>query len=344
LFIAAEPQTGFFLTSSQFMAKARSLEAKLATIRALRGASDSPETLAALRAALNDSLNLVVAEAATIVGDSHLADLAGDLVAAFDRFLDEPIKKDAQCRAKIAVAEALNKLEFSNEEFFRRGARYFQYEPVWGGEQDTAAPVRVASAFGLVRTRAFNLMPFLVDFLCDPEKPARIGAAQALAYSETEAAYLVLRLKARLGDKDPEVISECFNGILSLKPDEGVPLVAEFLDTPEKPIQEAAILALGDSRRKEALEILKRFWESCGDSELKDIALMALALLRLPPATDFLLELVAAGSEPHARSAISALALHRYDDRLRDRTAAAVAENGRPHVRAHFEKSFRVGG
>jgi HEAT repeat protein len=326
------------------MAKARSLEAKLATVRALRGASGSPETLDALRIALGDPLNFVVAEAATIVADSGHTSLAGELVAAFDRFLDNPVKKDAQCRAKIAIAEALNKLEFADEEFFWRGARYFQYEPVWGGEQDSAAPVRVASAFGLVRTRAFGLMPFLVDFLCDPEKPARIGAAQALTYSESEAAYLVLRLKARLGDKDPEVISECFNGLLALKPDEGVPLVAEFLHANDKAIQEAAILALGDSRRKEAFEILKKYWETCIDSELKEIALMALALLRLPPATDFLLELVAAESEPTARSALSALALHRYDDRLRDRTASAVAQNGRPSVRTHFEKSFRVFG
>src|SRR5205085_988538 len=122
----------------------------------------------------------------------------------------------------------------------------------------------------------------LVDLLSDPEKPARIGAAQALAYSETEAAGLLLRLKARLGDEEPEVISECFNGILKLTPEDGVPFVAEFLESANIAVQEAAILALGDSRRREALEVLKAFWNRNADGRLQDAILMALALLRLP--------------------------------------------------------------
>src|SRR5207245_7257397 len=137
-----------------------------------------------------------------------------------------------------------------------------------------------------------GVMPYLVDLLCDPEKPARIGAAQAVAYSETDAAYLLLRLKARLGDKEPEVISECFNGMLKLKPEEAVSFVAEFLDWHDFALQEAAILALGDSRRPAAWECLKASWEKTTNAELRETILMACALLRLAPATDFLLSLV----------------------------------------------------
>jgi hypothetical protein len=324
------------------MAKARSLEGKLAKLRALRHAPSSPQLLEDLRAALGDASNLVVAEAAAIAAETHLNDLAPDLSAAFDRFMDDPVKRDKQCRAKIAVAEALNKLEFDEDEFFWRGARHVQLEPVWGGSQDTAAPLRVACAFGLVRTRAAGLLSYLTDLLCDPEKPARIGAAQALAYSETDAAYLLLRLKARLGDKEPEVVAECFNGVLHLKPEEGVAFVAEFLHAPDQAVQEAAILALGDSRRRDAFDALKAFWDKSVDAPLKDTVLVAFALLRLPPATDFLLGLVAAEIEPVAAAALSALALHRYDERLRERTAAAVAQNGRPALRIQFDKSFRV--
>src|SRR5882724_8989275 len=136
------------------MAKGRSLESKLARLRELRGAAPSPQLVQELRLALADTSNLVVTEAAALAGAARVANLAADLVAAFDRFLDNPLKTDKRCRAKIALAEALNQLEFSDEDFFWRGARYVQLEPVWGGEEDMAAALRVACAFALVRTRA----------------------------------------------------------------------------------------------------------------------------------------------------------------------------------------------
>lgn len=324
------------------MAKARSLESKLARLRTLRGEPLGPQLLQELRLALADTSSLVVAEAAALAGSARLADLAADLVAAFDRFLDDPVKSDKRCRAKFALAEALNQIDFSDEDFFWRGARYAQFEPVWGGEEDTAAALRVACAFALVRTRARGVLPYLVDLLSDPEKAARAGAAQALAYSETEAAGLLLRLKARVGDAESEVVAECFNSLVKLTPVEGVAFVAEFLKARNPGVQEAALLALGDSRRREAFAVLKAFWEKPAAAGLRQTVLMALALLRLPEATDFLLARVAGETEAVARAALAALALHRYDERVREQTAAAVAKNGHAALRAYFEKRFRA--
>jgi HEAT repeat protein len=324
------------------MAKARLTEAKLAKLRLLRGVSSSPQLLTELRGALGDPSNLVVAEAAEIAGKARLSELAPELVRAFDRFLESPEKNDKLCRAKIAIAEALNEIDYSHEDFFWRGARYVQPESVWGGSQDTAALVRIACAFGLVRTRAHGALALLVDLLTDSEKPARVGAAQALAYSGTDAAGLLLRLKARVGDAEPDVIAECFSGLLKLAPQEAVSFVAKFLHSADSAVQESAILALGDSRRREAFEVLKSFWEKQGDSRLQEAVLMALALLRLAPATDFLLELVATGPEAVARAAVSALALHRYDDRLRERTVGAVEQRGSKTLWTHFEERFRA--
>jgi HEAT repeat protein len=324
------------------MAKPRSTEAKLAKLRSLRSVPTSPDLVKELRAALGDASNLVVAEAAEIASKGRVADLAPDLVQVFDRFLENPEKTDKLCRAKTAIAEALNELDYSEEDFFWRGARCVQLEPAWGGSRDAAALLRVACALGLVRTRARGVVALLVDLLCDSEKPARIGAAQALAYSGTEAAALLLRLKARMGDKEAEVISECFTGLLKLTPEEGVAFVAEFLDSPDSDIQESAILALGDSRRREAFEVLKSFWEKQVDSRVQEAVLMALALLRLAPATDFLLDLVAGEREPVARAAISALALHRYDERLRERITAVIEKTANKNLRTHFEDRFRM--
>ena len=87
---------------------------------------------------------------------------------------------------------------------------------------------------------------------------------------------------------------------------------------------------------------VKEFWEKSFDARLKDVALMAVSILRLAPATDFLLELVATGAEAAAESALAALALHRYDEKLRERTEAAVAKNGRIALRRLFEERFRA--
>ncbi len=323
------------------MAKLRSSEARLARLRQLRGEATSPLLLEELRRALRDPSNLVVAEAAEIAGKARLADLAPDLVAAFERFLDNPVKKDKLCRAKTALVDALNQIDFTDEAFYLRGLRYVQPEPVWGGTQDAAVPIRVACAFGLVRNRARGVLPLLVDLLVDPEKGARAGAAQALAYSGTEAAALVLRLKARLGDADPEVISECFTGLLQLVPEQAVSFVAEFLADDDAAIQEAAVLALGSARRPEAFEVLKTFAETHSD-DLHEVACVALALLRLPAATEFLLQRVTDPSEAVALAAISALAVHRYDSRVRERVAEAVSAPGRAALRALFEKRFRT--
>src|SRR6266849_228348 len=108
------------------MAKARSLEDKLAKLRALRSAPASAQLLQELRTALADTSNFVVAEAAELAAKAHLVDLAPALIAAFDRFLENPLKRDKLCKAKTAIAEALNQLDYPEEEVFWRGARYIQ--------------------------------------------------------------------------------------------------------------------------------------------------------------------------------------------------------------------------
>jgi HEAT repeat protein len=323
------------------MAKPRSLEAKLARLRDLRRESASPQLLEELRGFLRDSSNHVVAAAVEMVGAAPFPDLAPDLLDAFERFLDQPEKKDKLCRAKIAVVEALNKLEFDDEPFFLRGVRYVQLEPAWGRSEDSAVPLRVACAFALVRLRHRGVLHILVDMLADKDKAARVGAVQALTYSGTEAAGLLLRLKARLGDAELEVLSECFTGLLELLPDEGIPFVAEFLSRAEESVQEAALLALGSSRQAKAFELLRAFAEK-QSGDVQEVAHVALALLRLPAATEFLLTQVADTSRAVAESAVKALAVQAHDPAVRERVAAAVASTGIAALRALFEKRFRI--
>ena len=65
---------------------------------------------------------------------------------------------------------------------------------------------------------------------------------------------------------------------------------------------------------------------------------MALALLRLPAATDHLVALVGDPSRTVAAAALAALAVQRYDPRVRERAEAAVAATGDARLRAEFAK------
>ena len=90
-------------------------------------------------AALRDKSNLIVAAAVTIAGDQKHADLTSDLEAAFERFLVEPEKTDKLYRAKVAIIQGLDKLEHEQPAIFLPTSKHVQFEPVWGGQEDSAA-------------------------------------------------------------------------------------------------------------------------------------------------------------------------------------------------------------
>src|SRR5947209_17097273 len=111
------------------MATRASLDEKLAALRELRGQSFAPEQKAELRERIGDRSNLVVAAAAAIAGENTLVELARDLEAAFDRFLAHPLKDDKLCRAKIAIVQALDRMEHREPDVFLKAARHVQLEP-----------------------------------------------------------------------------------------------------------------------------------------------------------------------------------------------------------------------
>ena len=309
------------------MGKRPSVEEKLSAIRRLRELPPSPQLTSELRSALCEKSNLIVAAAAAIVGDQNHAGLSTDLEAAFDRCMLDPLKNDKLCRAKIAVIQALDKLEHEQTAIFLRAVSHIQLEPVWGGSEDTAAPLRAAAILALARLDYHGLLPLMVDCLTDPEKEVRIATAVALGHHGSETASLLLRLKARLGDKEADVISECLSGLLTCAPTDNLSFVSQFLDSVDLAICEAAILALGKSRLPDAFELLKNALQR-HPIGLNEEIFLAMAMLRLPLATEFLLETVASEADRTALQALSALMIYRFDPNLRDRIAGAVSKNG----------------
>ncbi|WZO97418.1 HEAT repeat domain-containing protein [Isosphaeraceae bacterium EP7] len=323
------------------MAGRASLDDKLAAIRTLRGQSLTPEQISELRKSIGDRSNLVVAAAAPIAGENMLVELSKDLVAAFDRFLVNPLKDDKLCRAKIAIVQALDKMEHQKSDVFLKAARHVQLEPVWGTTEDSAPPVRAAALVALARVEGASSLPLLVDAMIDPARDVRSAAAMALGAIGTESAGLILRLKVRIGDKDLDVFSDCLLGLLTVDPVENLSIVIEFLEPGHAAACEAAALALGKSRLSEALDPLKRCLERCHSTELRQHVLLAIAILRRPASVEYLNELIGTGPELTAIDALSAIRIYKDDPRLRERVEAIVRERGSKALQAGFDREFR---
>jgi HEAT repeat protein len=280
--------------------------------------------------ALAAKSNLIVAKAARIAGDAQLTELTGDLAAAFGRFLDKGSAADKGCVALTAMARALVKLDHDDADLFRRGMKHVQMEGVWGGSEDTAAELRAVCATGLANSRDPRKLRAMVELLTDRQWPARIGAVRAIATVGSEAAALLLRFKALIGDREPEVLSECLTGLLEVDGAEALPLAAQLVDAKEAEVREAAILALGASRRADAIEYLKEKFGAVADRDTRKCILLALASSRTETAIEFLLDLIRQGSDTTAALALSAMSIHAGDARLQEAVEQAKAGRDRP--------------
>jgi HEAT repeat protein len=323
------------------MPKPRSLEAKLARLKALRLEPFSVESVTELRAAVNDKSNLVVADAAEIIGERLLKELEPELIAAFDRFLIDPEETDKLCAAKLAILETLNKLEYEGEDIYRTAIHHVQMEPRWGGSEDTATALRGTAAFGLVRLHCRDIVLLLVELLNDPEKVARAAAATALGALGTPACIPLLRFKALIGDKKPEVIAECLSALMTTAPVESLEFVAQFLNSTDEAIQEGAAFALAESRRPEALEILKQHWNKHRVTGSPEAILLAISMTRLPTAIDFLVELLAMEKHEIALAALSALAIYRHNAAVKERIEQLLKVHGHQELRNQFDIKFK---
>lgn len=319
----------------------KSFDRKLEEIEALRTA---PEASAReqLRRALKDRSNYVVGKAAAIAGDRQLQSLEPDLLAAFDRFMTNPVKSDPQCWAKNAIAKALKNLEYADPAVFLRGISHFQLEPVWGGRQDSAATLRGTCALALVACTlgSFEILTRLTDLLNDPETPVRMDATRAIAQLSAKEGALPLRLKALIGDREPEVTGCCLAALLTLEPQENLGFVAGFLQNPDPDIRLEAAGVLADSREPQAIDLLKEFWEGQTDPEVKRNILKFLAGSPVRSAADFLVSVLQDASSQTAMEALTALAKSRYRATVQDQVAAIVAARQDSNLSSTFDALF----
>lgn len=293
-----------------------------------------------LKHALAAANNLVVAKAADVVAAVRLDALQPELVAAFERFIDKPAKADQRCYAKTALIEALDALGCFEYALFLKSIRHHQLEPVFGGQEDTAAELRAKAALALTKQEYPEIFFELVPLLTDSELQPRIAAIQALTYLNEEKGELLLRFKVLSGDDEPQVISECFAGLMSLAPERSLPFVAGYLRDPDPMLVEGAALALGESRQPQVVAVLRELWEETLDQELKQRLLLPIAVNRSDEGFEFLLDVVADEYRDYAAAAVKALRVCADTDEQRKKIHAIVVSRQDALVTDAYRREF----
>lgn len=322
--------------------RANKLEQQLGELSLLRTAGPSADSIAALNRALAHKSNLMVAKAAAIATEFQRQDLIPQLLAAWSRFFEKPVESDPQCWGKNALARALKELRHDQAPTYLRGLHHVQMEPVWGGREDTAATLRGACALALTQCLDLPRVVIgrhLVDALADPKEPVRLDVIRAIEGWGGEEAGLLLRLKARLGDKEPPVIGQALESLLRIDGSAGLPFVSTFMDDGGDLAEEAA-LALGASRLPGAFDVLSERYALRHATGLGPVLLRGLASLRSSEAIDFLLELVRSGRIPGAGHALEALSIHAATPEIAERAREAAATRTEEDLRARSEKLF----
>ena len=288
----------------------RRIEEQLEALGRLRGVS-SAEAAPALRKALADRVNLVAAKAANIAAELPAPELIPDLLRAFDRLFEDPVKRDPQCWGKNAIARALKELGHRESPAFLRGALHIQLEPVWGRHEDTAGPLRGICLLALPACPDLSreqVLRHMVNALTESSPTVRADAARALAEIEGDESALLLRLKARAGDAEPAVTGQVLESLLALERRAAIPFVRQFLAAADQVAEEAA-LALGGCRQSDAVDVLLESWPQAHGLEYRQALLRALSISRHDRAIDFLKHLAAEGRPQDAADARAALAL-----------------------------------
>jgi HEAT repeat protein len=310
---------------------------KLAHLRALAAAAP-PSLVVDLRPFLQDKLGMVVAEAAKLAGEHGLFALVLPLGEAFARLTVDPVRCDSGCRGKIAVVEALRKLEAPEHDLYLRGVAYVQEEPSFGPPIDTAVPLRVSCAAALFETRHPFALLQATTLLADPEPNARSGAASVLGDVGGQGAEAVLRLKALVGDGEPDVTGACLAALLRADLPRSLPFVAAQMAGAAPAVTEQALVALGESRDERAVPHLVAYAED-PRAEVRGAALLGLSIARVASADDFLVGRVKEAPERAAREALGALKPRLYDEAFARRVREAVATRSAA-LRALFEESL----
>ena len=305
---------------------------------------DSESTPAELMRGLHESSNLIVAKAAEIIGERELIDFVEELKSLWPVLCAEP-ERDRGCTAKVAIVDALARLNFDDPDFCLAGMKYEQMDPGFP-PADSGINVRGACAALLARSWKIGVNDKLIamtELLADPHRIARVHAVYAIADVGHECVIPLLRVKAQCGDVEAEVTGACFSALLRLTRQDSVPFVARYLHSSDEQLASEAAASLGESGLPEAIAVLIETYQQTSDADLKESLLVSLGLSRQTQAVDFLISLlnpITNFSEPTLR----ALAPLRFYSDICNRVLTTVEATNNRRLLAIFHELFRLQG
>lgn len=280
-----------------------------------------------LRNALTGNDPRLIAQAASLIAKAALGRYANELAGVYRTLTNERAHVDPGCFAKEALLTALEALDHSDSDLFAEAATYVQIERAKGGTRDTGARVRARGVLGLARLGHPDFMAMLGACLGDRDPMLRLAAAQSIAHrgQRDGAGLLLLRLHA--GDEVPEIAIECLRGLFALAPDHALRYAEQALRGASELQREQTLQALGSASDDRAIELLATEFEQCTLASQRQLVIEALGLSRRSRARELLLSLVREGRASDAEAALSALAIHRYDNRLLEQLRDAAAHS-----------------
>jgi len=288
-----------------------------------------------VEAALRGTVGIVVAAA---LDHAEVMGLGGELAPAFARLCEQPQKRDPGCRGKIAIARHLHDQDRWEPDVFGPGVAFVQLEPSFGGATDTAGELRGVCGLAYAHAGRPETLDVLARLLADPDRTARVAAAQGLGDAGRRDASALLRYKVLVGDAEPDVEAAVLEALLHLGGEDAIGFVAElFAGGGDR--AELAASALGASRIPAAFAVLDAWLARCTSRQRQHVGYLALALLRDDRANQKLVEIVRAGERTDAIAAAKALATFAADPTI----AAAIREaaQGRePAIRSEIARTI----
>lgn len=317
----------------------------IAKVASLKKIDDLAQLAVELKPLLASKSGYVVQRAAELAGERRVRAVLPKVVETLTRMLSDDKLKDPGCAARFALARAAVDLEagYEAEEIMERGTRYAAWESVWGGSVDVAVTLRGQCAIGLAAMGSRLALRCATELLAEPDIanggrernswPARQDAARALTMIGSDGAAAVLRFKALIGDSEPNVLSDCLTGVIAIEPEAGIALAERFLHLPEsrtglksESTAEAALLALGGSRRPAAAAVLLRHERDFLHTSSRPTFFTALTLTRQDAAIDYLLKHVSDSPKELSKSAAEALEPMRLLPRVAEKLDAAMGK------------------
>lgn len=298
--------------------------------------SKPDEVAAALNKALSGSSSLIVSKAADIAGAMQLQECSDQLVESCRKFTSQ--KSGKQFGVRASILRALNGLEYMDGEIFAEAAKCYQPESGRGSDVDSAGDVRVEACFGLARTNHPQAHYLLAELLLDKLRSVRFAAVRALRYLGTPEAEIMLRLRVLIGD-EVEIMSECFEALLTMIERESLGFVAGFLNDDSPAVAESAALAIGSCRSEPALQVLIDQWDKTADAQSRRVLLVPISMTRLDSAGRFLVEALRSADLQTATRALELLELMVNDQVVAD-IVAALKDRAEPKLEERFRQSF----